>query len=88
MIEISNLKQEKDLEIIAEEYSNYYNNSVLEEKWTKESAIKLFKYFYNKAPDLFFIAYDNEIPVGVIMTCLKPWWNGMHLEDGETFVCK
>ena len=24
MIEISNLKQEKDLEIIAEEYSNYY----------------------------------------------------------------
>lgn len=35
MIEISNLKQEKDLEVIAEEYSNYYNNSVLEEKWTK-----------------------------------------------------
>ncbi len=47
MIEISNLKQEKDLERIAEEYSNYYNNSVLEEKWTKESAIKLFKYFYS-----------------------------------------
>lgn len=47
MIEISNLKQEKDLEIIAEEYSNYYNNSVLEEKWTKESAIKLFKYFHD-----------------------------------------
>lgn len=88
MIKISNLKSEKDLEIIAEEYSNYYNNSVLEEKWTKESAIKLFKYFYNQAPDLFFIAYDNENPVGVIMTCLKPWWDGMHLEDGEVFVCK
>lgn len=29
MIEISNLKQEKDLERIAEEYSNYYNYSVL-----------------------------------------------------------
>ena len=88
MIEISNLKQEKDLERIAEEYSNYYNNSVLEEKWTKESAIKLFKYFYNQAPDLFFIGYDNETPAGVIMTCLKPWWDGMHLEDGEVFVCK
>ena len=35
MIEISSLKQAEDLEIIAEEYSNYYNNSVLEEKWTK-----------------------------------------------------
>ena len=88
MIEISNVKQLKDLEIIAVEYSNYYNNSVLEEKWTKESAIKLFKYFYNQASDLFFIAYDNENSVGAIMTCLKPWWDGMHLEDGEVFVCK
>lgn len=88
MIEISNVKQLKDLEIIAVEYSDYYNNSVLEEKWTKKSAIKLFKYFYNQAPDLFFIAYDNENPVGVIMTCLKPWWDGMHLEDDEVFVCK
>ena len=35
MIEISSLKQAEYLEIIAEEYSNYYNNSVLEEKWTK-----------------------------------------------------
>ena len=35
MIEISNLKQEKDLERIAEEYSNYYNNSVLEENGQK-----------------------------------------------------
>lgn len=88
MIEISNLKQEKDLEIIAEKYSNYYNNSVLEEKWSKESEIQLFKYFHNQAPDLFFIAYDKETPVDVIMTCLKPWWDGMHLEDGEVFVYK
>ena len=88
MIEISNLKEEKDLEIIAEEYSKYYNNSILEEKWTNESVLKLFKYFYNQAPDLLFIAYDNNNPVGVIMTCLKPWWDGMHLEDGEVFVCK
>ena len=35
MIEISSLKQAEDLEIIAEEYSNYYNNSVLEENGQK-----------------------------------------------------
>lgn len=35
MIEISSLKKEEDLEIIAEEYSNYYNNSVLEENGQK-----------------------------------------------------
>lgn len=88
MIEISNLKDKKDLEIIAEEYANYYNSSVLQEKWTKETVIELFQYFYNQSPDLLFIAYDNNNPIGVIMSCLKPWWDGMHLEDGEVFVCK
>lgn len=88
MIEISNLKDKKDLEIIAEEYANYYNSSVLQEKWTKETVIELFQYFYNQSSDLLFIAYDNNNPIGVIMSCLKPWWDGMHLEDGEVFVCK
>lgn len=73
MINISNLKKEKDLEVIAESYANYYANSVLEEKWTKTSALKLFRYFYDKNPDLLFVAYDNEKPVGAIMSLLKPW---------------
>lgn len=88
MINISNLKNDKDLEIMAEAYSNYYANSVLEEKWTTPSALKMFKYFYDKNPDLLFVAYDNEKPVGMIMSLLKPWWDGMHLEDGELFVCE
>lgn len=87
-IEICNLKKEEDLEVLAEEYANYYNNSVLEEKWTKESATELFKYFYNQAKDLLFVAYDDEQPIGVVMFVLKPWWDGPHLEDGEIFVCK
>ena len=33
IITISNLKKETDLDIIAEEYANYYANSVLGEKW-------------------------------------------------------
>lgn len=85
---ISNLKKESDLEIIAGEYADYFSSSVLQEKWTKESAALMFKYFYNNMPDLFFVAYDNDKPVGAIMTSLKPWWDGMHLEDGEIFVCK
>ena len=87
-INISNPKCEKDLEIIAGEYANYYQNSVLGEAWTKESALKMFQYFYNQASDLCFVAYDNDKPIGIIMTALKPWWDGMHLEDGEVFVCK
>ena len=85
-MEISHIKKQSDLEILAQAYANYYNNSVLEEKWTTESATRMFEYFYDKTPDLFFVAYENENPIGVIMTLLKPWWDGMHLEDGELFV--
>ena len=88
MITISNLKKETDLDIIAEEYANYYANSVLGEKWTKEKAIELFKYFYHQNKDLFFVAYDKDQPVGVVTSVLKPWWDGNHLEDGEIFVVK
>lgn len=88
MINISNLKNEKDLEAIAEAYSSYYANSVLEEKWTKESALEMFRYFFDKNPDLLFVAYDDEKPIGAIMSLLKPWWDGKHLEDTELFVCE
>lgn len=88
MINICNLRNEEDLEIIAEEYSNYYANSILKEKWTKKSALELFRYFYDKNPDLLFVAYDEEKPIGTIMSLLKPWWNGMNLEDAELFVCE
>ena len=69
---VTNLRNEKDLEVLAEQYSEYYCNSVLEEKWSKETATKLFMYFYKQAPDLMFVAYDNNKPIGIIMTVLKP----------------
>lgn len=86
MITVSNLKKDQDIDTIAEFYADYYSNSVLQEKWTKESAAKLFRYFYNQNKELFFIAYDNDKPVGIITSVLKPWWDGNHLEDGEIFV--
>lgn len=87
-INISHLKNNEDLETIAEKYADYYNNSVLGENWTKETVLKMFQYFYNQASDLCFLAYDKDEPIGIIMTALKPWWDGMHLEDGEVFVCE
>lgn len=86
MITISNLRKEQDIDTIAGSYADYYSNSVLQEKWTKESATKLFEYFYGQNKDLFFVAYDDERPIGVITSILKPWWDGNHLEDGEVFV--
>ena len=86
MITVSHLKKENDLEIIAELYADFYANSVLGEKWTKESALKLFKYFYGINKELIFVAYRNNEPVGIITSILKPWYDGNHLVDGELFV--
>ena len=86
MITVNHLKKDEDINTIAEFYADYYSNSVLQEKWTKESAVKLFRYFYNQNKDLFFIAYDGDKPVGIITSVLKPWWDGNHLEEGEVFV--
>ena len=85
---IENLRDKKDLEILATEYSKLYNNSVLQEKWTPELAEKLFEYFYNLNSRLFCVAYCGDRPIGAIMSVVKPWWDGMHLEDTEIFVAK
>ncbi len=85
---IGHLRDKKDLEILATEYAKLYNNSVLQEKWTPELAKKLFEYFYDLNPKLFCVAYCEERPVGAIMSVIKPWWDGMHLEDTEIFVAK
>lgn len=85
---ICNLRKEQDMEDIAQEFANYYTEFEVVENWTKEATIELFKYFYNHNKDLFFVAYYNDKPVGVIMAVLKPWWNGLRLVDTELFVCK
>ncbi len=75
---------------LAEIYANAYKPLVkqLGEKWTKESAVLLLNYWYKVQPDLFLCAYDNKTnrPVGAIVSGIKPWWDGPHLNDAELFV--
>lgn len=49
MINVCNLKNENDLEIKADAYSNYYANLVLKEKCTPESAKELIKTLFTYA---------------------------------------
>ena len=90
MITVCHLRDIHDLEILAGDYADYYRGSVIHEQWTKESATKLFEYFYNINKELVFVAYDdanqNSKPVGIITSILKPWHDGNHLVDGELFV--
>lgn len=85
-LKIETLRNEKDLETLAEIYVDLYNNSVLQENWTKATAKNLLMYFYKQYPDLFLVAYYENVPIAAIMSVIKPWCDGTHLEDTEVFV--
>jgi len=80
------LVEEKDLNALAEIYAAVYVFFDTGEKWTAESAKKMLKYWLDKQPDLAFLAeYEGKI-VGGFLSGVKPWWDGVHLFDGELFV--
>lgn len=85
-LKIENLINESDLDVLANIYVELYNNSVLQENWTQETAKNLLMYFYKQYPDLFLVAYHENKPVAAIMSLVKPWCDGTHLEDTEVFV--
>ena len=78
--------QEKDLQILASLYSIIYLNIEANEKWTYETALSYIQYFYHHQPDLFICAYDDDIPIGAVMSTLKPYYDGMHLSNLDIFV--
>jgi len=79
------LVKKEDLEQVAEIYCNSFN-SVSNEGWTKETALRLFEYWFNRQPDLFFIAKDKDKIIGSVVASAKPWFDGVRLQDGEVFV--
>ncbi|MBO7504680.1 GNAT family N-acetyltransferase [bacterium] len=45
-------------------------------------------YWYDRQPDLFFVAEVDGRVVGGIVSGIKPWFDGNRLVDGELFVDK
>lgn len=80
------LIEEDDLDTLSEVYTFVYKVFNSGEKWTKESAKEMLNHWLIKQPDLAFLAeYDGQI-VGGFLSSIKPWWDGVHLFDGELFV--
>ena len=80
------LIEDGDLDNLAEVYALVYRVFNSGENWTKESAKEMLNYWLSKQPDLAFLAeYDGQI-VGGFLSSIKPWWDGIHLFDGELFV--
>lgn len=85
MITFSEVK-EKDLSILASLYSVIYLDIKMDENWTFQTALSYMEYFYHYQPDLFICAYDDDVPIGAIMSTLKPYFDGLHLTGLELFV--
>ena len=80
------LIREKDLDKLAEIYTETYRIFDVGEEWTKKSSYDLLDYWLKRQPDLCFLAeYQGEM-VGAFVAGIKPWWDGNHLVDGEIFV--
>jgi hypothetical protein len=81
------LATEQDIRQIAELYLAVYNSlDELRETWTKESARKFISHFYQRQPDLFFVAEEHGKLIGAIVAAVQPWWDGNHLVEGELIV--
>jgi len=75
---------ESDFNELAVLYRDLYNElDDLGESWTKETAHKFISHFYNRQPDLFFLAEVKGEIVGAIVAAIQPWWDGNHLVEGE-----
>lgn len=85
MIKIRQI-QYSDLEILANVYVKTYQVFDVGEHWTKETALDLLRYWFDRQPDLAFLAEEEGKIIGGFFAAIKPWWDGVHLVDGELFV--
>ena len=82
------LVKKEDIKYLAPIYKELYDDADIGENWTIEKSEELLNYWYNKQGDLFFVAEEDEKPVGAIMSGVKSWFDGLRLIDTEIFVSK
>ena len=82
------LIEKNDIKELAIIYKDLYDNVDIGENWSIESATNLLNYWYSKQKDLFFVAEEDGIPVGAIVSGVKNWYDGIRLIDTEIFVNK
>lgn len=80
------LVKKSDLNDLAIIYKDLYDNADIGENWTIEKAYELLLYWFDKQKDLFFVAEEDNKPIGAIVSGVKSWFDGLRLVDTEIFV--
>lgn len=78
--------KEEDLEPVAIIFADAFNQASGSEDWTKDTALEYMKYWYERRPDLFFVAKIDNKAVGGIVGEIMPLWDGPSLVDIDIFV--
>lgn len=80
------LLTEKDIPAVASVYVEAFNKADIGEEWIQETAENFMRWWFEREPNLFFVATHKGQIVGGVVAGIKPWWDGPHLADGELFV--
>lgn len=78
--------EKNDISEVAKLYVKVYSQFLPNEGWTFETAKKFIEYNYEKQPDLFFVAKDENKIVGFSFGYIKPWSDGNQLMGEELVV--
>lgn len=88
----------KAIEILSQDYANYFNNSVLKEEWNREKVITMTQDIFFNDPFSIKIGYgsltlsawaqkdDQEFPIGFITATTRFFDAGSAISDIETFI--
>lgn len=77
-----------DLEPLSHVYAALYDILQVGEHWTPVSALRMLAYYFHNHPALAYCAECDGQLVGAFVSAAKPWWDGVHLFDGEIFVAQ
>jgi len=80
------LAEEKDLIPLSKIFSNSFTQADPEKPWDEDHSYEYLKYWFKKQPDMFYVAFDNENPIGATAVNIKPWRTGVRCSDGVIFV--
>ena len=80
------LAKKEDLQELASLYCKVFTVFDVGERWTEKTAYNLLLYWFNKQPDLFFLAEEKKKIIGAFVAGVKPWCDGNHLFDGEIII--
>ncbi len=78
--------KKSDIKTLSRIYKDVYEAERYGEKWNVKKAETLLRFYFNQKTFIGLTAlYEGKV-CGAFFSCVKPWWDGDHLAEGELFI--